>query len=351
MAMKTDNIFSSDRSSRSRERPHPMKTIQSLVLTAIVLATGACASNAVKEQPAAASREAQPTSRTLVAPSTEARQSTTPTEPPPLQTENSAAHFSIGDGHADAAVTGSDSQAARNAPSVHASIDSAHPTATTTQAQLDAENLSGMPPVRDPWEGFNRKMHGFNNMLDRFVLRPVAAGYDKVIPDPVQSGISRFFTNLGLPATALNQAMQGRPAHAGQSLGRFLVNSTVGIAGVFDPATRFGIPRRDGEDFGQTLATWGWRDSDYLVMPVLGPRTVRDAVAFVGDEQMSLTARIDSSSVTDKLLIMQMVDGRARLLPLDQARKDAMDDYTFVRDVWAQRRNRQIEQDLRSNRD
>ena len=290
-----------------------MKTIQSLVLTAIVLATSACAGNAVKQQPAAASSEAQPASRALVA--------------------------------------GSNSQAAHHDPSVNASIDGAHPAATMTQAEQDAVDLYGTPPVRDPWEGFNRKMHGFNNMLDRFVLRPVAASYDKVIPDPVQSGVSSFFTNLRLPATALNQAMQGRPAHAGQSLGRFLVNSTVGIAGVFDPATRFGIPRRDGEDFGQTLAAWGWRDSRYLVMPVLGPRTVRDGIAFVGDEQMSLAARIDNSSVTDKLLIMQMVDGRARLLPFDQARKDAMDDYSFVRDVWAQRRNRQIEQGLRSNRD
>ncbi|HEI6885742.1 TPA: VacJ family lipoprotein [Yersinia enterocolitica] len=332
-----------------------MKTIQSLVLTAIALATSACASNAVKQQPAAASSEAQPTYWALVASSTEARQPATPTEPLPLQTESPAAHLSSRDGdrdgHAHVAVAGHNSQAARNGSSAQASIDSAHPTATITQAEQDAEDLYGTPPVSDPWEGFNRKMHGFNNVLDRLVLRPVAAGYEKAIPDSVQSGVSRFFTNLGLPATALNQAMQGRPAHAGQSLGRFLVNSTVGIAGVFDPATHFDIPRRDGEDFGQTLATWGWRDSRYLVMPGLGPRTVRDAVAFVGDEQMALIARIDSSSVTDKLLIMQMVDGRARLLPLDQARKDAMDDYTFVREVWAQRRNRQIEQDLRSNRD
>jgi phospholipid-binding lipoprotein MlaA len=328
-----------------------MKTIQSLVLTAIVLATSACASNAVKQQPAAASSEAQPASRTLVASSTEVLLPTKPAEPLPLKAENPPAHLSNGDGHADVAVAGSNSQAAHNDPSVNASIDGAHPAATTTQAEQDALDFYGTPPVRDPWEGFNRKMHGFNNMLDRFVLRPVATSYDKVVPDPVQSGVSRFFTNLRLPATALNQVMQGRPAHAGQSLGRFLVNSTVGIAGVFDPATHFGIPRRDGEDFGQTLAAWGWRDSRYLVMPILGPRTVRDAIAFVGDEQMSLTARIDNSSVTDKLLIMQMVDGRARLLPLDQARKDAMDDYTFVRDVWAQRRNRQIEQDLRSNRD
>ncbi|WP_449447795.1 MlaA family lipoprotein [Thermomonas brevis] len=268
-----------------------MKTIQSFVLAAIVLTTGACASNAV-----------------------------------------------------------SNSQVGRNELSAQASIDSAHPIVTMKQTEQDAEDLYGSS-VCDPWEGFNRKMHRFNNVLDRFALRPVAAGYDKVIPNPVKSGASRLFTHLRLPGTALNQVLQGRPAHAGQSLGRFLVNSTAGIAGVFDPATRFGIPRHDGGDFGQTLATWGWRDSRYLVLPVLGPRTVRDAVAFVGDEQMSLTARSDNSSVTDKLLIMQMMDGRARLLPLDQARKDAVDDYTFVRDVWAQRRNHQIEQVLRSNHD
>jgi phospholipid-binding lipoprotein MlaA len=350
MAMKIESIRSR-RSSRSRERPRPMKTIQSLLLTAIVLVTSACASNTIEQQPAAASRQAQPATRTLDAPSTEARQPTTPAEPLPHQTENPSALLSIGDGHADVVIAGNDSQAARTDPSMHALIDSAHPTATTPQAEQDVDNLHGTPPVRDPWEEFNRKMHGFNNVLDRLVLRPVAVGYDKAIPDPVQSGVSRFFANLRLPATALNQAMQGRAAHAGQSLGRFLVNSTVGIAGVFDPATRFGVPQRDGEDFGQTLATWGWQDSRYLVMPVLGPRTVRDAAAFVGDEQMSFTGQIDSSSITDKLLIMQMVDARARLLPLDQARKDAMDDYTFVRDVWAQRRNRQIEQDLRSSRD
>ncbi len=328
-----------------------MKAIQSFVLTAIALATSACASNATRQQSAAVSSEVQSASSPLAASSIEVLQPTTRTETLPPQTENPPAHLPSRDGHADVSATGANSQAPRNKPSAQTSVDSAHPAATMMPAEQDADDLYGMPPVRDPWEGFNRKMHGFNNILDRFVLRPVAAGYDKVIPDSVQSGVSRFFTNLRLPATALNQAMQGRPGHAGQSLGRFLVNSTVGIAGVFDPATRFGIPRHDGEDFGQTLATWGWRDSRYLVMPVLGPRTVRDAVAFVGDEQMSLTARIDSSSVADKLLILQTVDGRARLLPLDQARKDAMDDYTFVRDVWAQRRNHQIEQDLRSNHD
>lgn len=348
--MTAESIFSTV-AHFSRERTQPMKTIQSFALTSIVLTTSACASNAVKQQPGAASSEAQPAHRSLLVSPTEARRPASTIEPLPFQTENPPTHFSTGDGHAHFAVTDSNSQATRIEPSAQTSIDIAHTTAAMTQAQQDAEDRYGAPPVSDPWEGFNRKMHGFNNVLDRFVLRPAAAGYNTVVPDPVQSGVSRFFTNLSLPTTAFNQAMQGRPAQAGQSLGRFIVNSTVGIAGVFDPATHFQIPRRDDADFGQTLAIWGWRDSRYLVMPLLGPRTVRDAVAFVGDEQMSLTAQIERSSVTDKLLILKMVDGRARLLPLDQARKDAIDDYTFVREVWAQRRNRQIEEHLQSSRD
>lgn len=228
---------------------------------------------------------------------------------------------------------------------------SANPPETVAQAEQHANALNATPAVQDPWEGFNRKMHSFNNVLDRFVLRPVAVGYDTITPDPVQSGVSRFFGNLRLPATAVNQALQGRPGQAGESLGRFVVNSTAGIAGVFDPAEHIGMPKRDDEDFGQTLATWGWRDSRYLVMPLLGPRTVRDTVSIAVDSPMSPISQIDKSGVADKLTIMQMVDGRTQMLPMDQVRKDALDDYAFVRDTWAQRRKGQIEQDLRSNRD
>lgn len=281
-----------------------MKTIQSLMLAAIVLGTSACASNAVKQQPVTELNAAPPTSGTLAAPV--------------------------------AAVPASPTAIAPEA---------------ITQAEPDAEALHARPPVLDPWEGFNRNMHGFNNVLDRFVFRPVAVGYDKIVPDPVQSGVSRFFSNLRLPVTAVNQALQGRPGQAGQSLGRFVVNSTAGIAGVFDPAAHIGLPKRDGEDFGQTLATWGWSDSRYLVLPLLGPRTVRDTVAIVGDQPLSPIGHIEKSGIADKLQIVQMVDGRAQMLPLDKFRKDALDDYTFVRDAWAQRRNRQIEQDLSRNRD
>ena len=283
-----------------------MKTIQSLVLAAIVLGTSACASNAAKHQSAAR-----------------------------LTGDPAPASIARSDAIAGAVVD------------PHASLDD-----TSVQELASSGTMSELaaptsrPPVSDPWEGFNRKMHGFNNVLDRFVLRPVATAYDKVVPDPVQSGVTRFFVNLRLPVTAVNQALQGRPTQAGQSLGRFAVNTTVGIAGVFDPATSLGVPKWDGEDFGQTLATWGWQDSRYLVMPLLGPRTVRDAVAIVGDMPFSPIGKIDSASVADKLQILQMADGRAQMLPMDRFRKDALDDYLFVRDAWAQRRNRQIAQDL-----
>ncbi len=314
-----------------------MKTIQSLVLAAIVLGTSACASNTVKQAPAAGLSGAPSTSATPIASAVEA--SPAAANITPLATDTNATTGTAADGTSSPVVASA--QTAEN---------NANAPEAMTQAEQEAEALYDTPAVRDPWEGFNRKMHSFNNVLDRFVLRPVAVGYDKITPDPVQSGVSRFFSNLRLPATAINQALQGRPGDAGQSLGRFVVNSTAGIGGVFDPAKHIGMPKPDSEDLGQTLATWGWRDSRYLVMPLMGPRTVRDAVGGFGDQQLSVINQIDRSSVADKLQIMQMVDVRAQLLPTDQMRKDAIDDYAFVRDAWAQRRNRQIEQDLRGNR-
>ena len=183
------------------------------------------------------------------------------------------------------------------------------------------------------------------------MLRPVAVGYDTITPASVQAGVSRFFANLRIPATALNQALQGRPKHAAQSLGRLVVNSTVGIGGLFDPASHLGIAKRNDEDFGQTLASWGWRDSRYLVLPLLGPRTVRDTVAMAGDQPMSPIGQIDDIGTYNGLLLLQTVDGRTRMLPLDKFRQDAFDDYILVRDAWVQRRNHQIRQDLLPQRD
>ena len=210
----------------------------------------------------------------------------------------------------------------------------------------DAEPADPQAPVDDPWEGFNRHVHGFNNTADQLVFRPLAVGYDTVAPAPVKAGVSRFFANLGMPATAVNQALQGRPRHAAQSLGRFAVNFTVGIGGVFDPATHFGVPQHAPQDFGQTLATWGWSESRYLVLPLFGPRTLRDTVAIVGDQPLSPLGQVQSSVAAAGLQMMEVVDGRARMLPLDKFRRDAFDDYLLVRDAWAQRRKQQIQQEL-----
>lgn len=210
----------------------------------------------------------------------------------------------------------------------------------------DAEPSDPQAPVDDPWEGFNRHVHGFNNTADQLVFRPLAVGYDTVAPAPVKAGVSRFFANLGMPATAVNQALQGRPRHAAQSLGRFAVNFTVGIGGVFDPATHFGVPQHAPQDFGQTLATWGWSESRYLVLPLFGPRTLRDTVAIVGDQPLSPLGQVHSSVAAAGLQMMEVVDGRARMLPLDKFRRDAFDDYLLVRDAWAQRRKQQIQQEL-----
>jgi len=219
-----------------------------------------------------------------------------------------------------------------------------------SEAERDAAALYGDAAIRDPWEGYNRRIHRFNNVVDRYVFRPLAVGYKRVVPDPVQAGISRFFSNLGVPGTAVNQILQGRPVRALQSLGRFAVNTTLGIGGVMDPATRMGIPGRE-EDFGQTLATWGWRDSRYLVMPFFGPGSVRDTVGMVGDKPLSPIDHVEDSGAAYALQSMQIIDMRTSLLGLDQERREAYDEYALVRDAWAQHRRHEIDQDLRRDGD
>ncbi|WP_036596958.1 MlaA family lipoprotein, partial [Ottowia thiooxydans] len=220
-----------------------------------------------------------------------------------------------------------------------------------SQTELNAGDSGYQAPIHDPWESFNRRVHSFNDAADRFVLRPVAIGYKKIMPEPVQTGISRFFANLGMPVTLVNQALQGRPHDAAKSLGRFAINTTLGIAGVFDPASRFGLPKRNDEDFGQTLATWGWSDSRYLVLPLLGPRTVRDTLAIVGDQPLSPITQIHHSGTASGLQALEIVDMRTRLLPIDQFRREALDDYLFIRNAWMQRRHHQIQESARDDRD
>ena len=238
-------------------------------------------------------------------------------------------------------------------------LDATAPGAGPTQAELDFAAIYGgdlYDPVadptlpepaqlpgaaHDPWEGWNRRVHGFNMAIDRAVAEPLAQAYVAVVPRPVRLGVGNFFSNLGQPVSALNALLQGKPVQAGQSLGRFVVNATVGVAGLFDPATRMRIPNRS-EDFGQTLGVWGWENSRFVELPLFGPRTVRDVFGLVGDAPLSPTRQLDDDAVRIGLQGLQLVDIRTQLMSVDRMREGAADEYALVRDAWLQRRNYQI---------
>ncbi|MCC7249574.1 MAG: VacJ family lipoprotein [Lysobacter sp.] len=196
----------------------------------------------------------------------------------------------------------------------------------------------------DPWEKFNRRVHRFNNAVDRRVAKPLATAYVNVVPRPVRLGVGNFFNNLSQPVSAVNALLQGKPKQAGQSMGRFLLNSTLGVAGIFDPATAARIPNKS-EDFGQTLGVWGWKKSRYIELPLFGPRTFRDIVGMAGDAPLSPIRQIEEDRVRVFLQGLQLVDLRAQLMSTDSFREGAADDYALVRDAWMQRRQYQIQAD------
>jgi phospholipid-binding lipoprotein MlaA len=187
-------------------------------------------------------------------------------------------------------------------------------------------------------------MHRFNNAVDRRVAKPLATAYVKVVPRPIRSGVSNFFSNLGQPASAVNALLQGRPKQAAHSLGRFLLNSTLGIGGIFDPATDAHLDNRN-EDFGQTLGVWGWKRSRYVELPLFGPRTLRDVVGMAGDAPLSPMRQVEADRIRVPLQGLQLVDLRMQLMSTDAMREGAADDYALVRDAWMQRRAYQIDGD------
>ena len=205
----------------------------------------------------------------------------------------------------------------------------------------DTASVDGRNPL-DPWEPFNRRVHHFNNGVDRYIAKPLARGYMAIAPPPVRLGIGNFFSNLGQPVSAVNALLQGHPKQAGQSLARFTVNFTFGVLGFFDPATHIGIPNRS-EDFGQTLGRWGWKRSRYLELPFFGPRTLRDALGGAAEAPLSPLGQIEEDRVRVFLQGLQLVDLRTNLLVADSMRAGAYDDYTLTRDAWLQRRNYQID--------
>ena len=211
-------------------------------------------------------------------------------------------------------------------------------------ASSPATGGASAPAAFDPWEKYNRRVHAFNMAVDRGLAKPLARGYVAVVPRPVRAGVDNFFDNLGQPVTLVNSLLQGNPRGAANALGRFLVNSTVGIGGLFDVASKAKMPNR-GEDFGQTLAVWGWQRSRYLELPFLGPRTVRDVVGLVGDSRLRPVQYIEDDATRASLQALQLVALRAKLLSIEGLMSQgAVDEYALFRDMWLQRRNYQINQ-------
>ncbi|MDE2407557.1 MAG: VacJ family lipoprotein [Xanthomonadaceae bacterium] len=202
----------------------------------------------------------------------------------------------------------------------------------------------------DPWQPLNRRVHAFNSVIDQHLMRPVAQAYVDVLPSPLRAGISNVFDNLAAPLAFGNLLLQGRPAEAVETLGRFVVNSIIGIGGIFDPATKALKMHRHGADFGRTLARWGWQNSRYLELPFLGPRTVRDAVGAIGDIGLSPMTHIQRDRVRLPLEALWTVDVRSKLLSLDALRASAPDEYVLTRDAWLARRRYLVDAD-RSARD
>ena len=189
----------------------------------------------------------------------------------------------------------------------------------------------------DPLEPMNRAIFEFNEVVDDNVLKPIAKGYKYITPDPVEAGISNFFSNLGEIGTITNDLLQLKFAQAGRDTMRFILNSTLGIFGVFDVATPMGLSKNK-EDFGQTLGFWGVPDGPYLVLPFLGPSSFRDGPSMVLDYEISPVEQLHHEE-RQVLQTLDIVDTRARLLRatkiLDTAAKDK---YIFIRESYLQKR-------------
>lgn len=195
---------------------------------------------------------------------------------------------------------------------------------------------SGNP--KDPIEGFNRAMYGFNEGLDKVIIKPVATGYEAVIPSPLQTGVANFFSNIADLMIGVNNLLQGKPAQAASDAGRVLVNTTVGFLGILDVASTMGMEKHE-EDVGQTFGRWGVGDGAYIVLPFFGPRTARDTVGLAFDVYTDPVSHVDHIPTRNVLLATRIVSDRAELLKADKIIEEAaLDKYSYVRDAYLQRR-------------
>lgn len=193
----------------------------------------------------------------------------------------------------------------------------------------------------DPLEPVNRGLFAFNETADKYVLRPVAQGYDKVMPDLAKEGVHNVLSNLFYPTVFVNDFLQGKFGQGVSDTGRFLINSTFGIAGIFDVATKGGMPEND-EDFGQTLGYWGLGPGWYIMLPFYGPSDNRDLVGRFADAGLSPLYYANEPGLSYGVTFTQAVDKRVRLLSADRFLQQQLDRYVFVRTIYLQNRNARV---------
>jgi phospholipid-binding lipoprotein MlaA len=205
----------------------------------------------------------------------------------------------------------------------------------TCLAGAHAQTTTADP--RDPFEGFNRAVYAFNDVLDRALVKPVAQAYSKVVPPVIRKGVGNFFANLGDVWSVVNNAATGRGQATGDSVGRVLVNSTIGLLGLIDVASEMDIQKHPA-DFGMTLGRWGVGPGPYVVLPLLGPYTLREIVALPVDRQGNLVNHVDDQNTRDGLTVLNITDIRASYLKAgDVVDAAALDSYAFTRDSYLQR--------------
>lgn len=213
-----------------------------------------------------------------------------------------------------------------------ASADDA--TSTSDTFGQDAEPAA---QFADPWEGFNRSMFTFNLKADRYLLKPFAKAYVKVTPSFFRRGVNNVFSNVMEVPSALNGLLQGNFSGAAQDTGRLLVNTTLGLGGLLDVAQYMGLKSRQGEDFGQTLAVWGVGSGPYVVLPILGPSTLRDSLATPVDWYADPKTYIDHVPTRNTVRGLSVLNTRANLFPLEKSITG--DKYIFMRDAYLQNRD------------
>lgn len=221
------------------------------------------------------------------------------------------------------------------------------PTALRLPAVLVCALLAGCastasaPSPADPFEKVNRATHEFNDTLDRAILKPVAKGYRRYVPQFMRTGVTNFISNLAYPTTLANDLLQLKLMDAVTDTTRLVLNSTFGLGGLLDPASKAGLPRND-EDFGQTLGRWGVPSGPYLVLPLMGPSTLRDAPALYADYLTDGRHYVAENEIGFAFAGLSIVDRRARLIPAEAAIEGAFDPYAVIRNAYLDRREYQV---------